>query len=398
MDNNFFSIFYLFQKHEQLKCTNAKNAFIQYKDFRINLLSGERVSKPVSTFFEILEMYKIEDEIEKPIIIHLFYEFGFCCNQLDDLVDNNKALAIFIEYESASIEKVYNYTIPDSIKFTPLSIPSKKEYSKNFKETYTNLLNGECYQLNLTVPFFFRSKDRVTPENYFKTLLNDPLKAGAYAHATYIDSMEKLYLSNSPECLFQICHNKTKNTYTIKTMPIKGTKSVHHEQDRGKAWSCLKNSKKDDAELSMISDLMRNDLTKINLNPSKVIFKKYPLNVPGLIHQFSVIEAELNENTSIGKIIKNIFPGGSITGAPKKNVMKLIKSIEDYDRGFYCGSTLLMYKRIKTASINIRSAEVDYIEDEVKYGSGGAITLLSEVEGEYSEVLDKLKSFLLLLN
>ncbi|MDH5414612.1 MAG: chorismate-binding protein, partial [Flavobacteriaceae bacterium] len=87
-----------------------------------------------------------------------------------------------------------------------------------------------------------------------------------------------------------------------------------------------------------------------------------------------------------------------ITGAPKKNVMRLIKQIEKKNRGFYCGSTVFCFKRAMTASINIRSAEIDFIQDEIKYGSGGGITLESQAEAEYDEILAKLKSFLLLLN
>ena len=165
-----------------------------------------------------------------------------------------------------------------------------------------------------------------------------------------------------------------------------------------KAWEELVHSSKNEAELFMITDLMRNDLTKLSGSISKVIAKKKALNVPGLVHQFSVVESKLKEQTNLNDIVESIFPGGSITGAPKKNVMRLIYEIEKYDRGFYCGSTILLHKGKCTASINIRSAEVDFIQDEIKYGAGGGVTLLSQAREEYDEALAKLKSFLLLLS
>ncbi len=158
----------------------------------------------------------------------------------------------------------------------------------------------------------------------------------------------------------------------------------------------LEKDEKNQAELYMITDLMRNDLTRLTMNPANVVHDKYPLHVPGLIHQFSVVESSLSAKENLANIVKNLFPGGSITGAPKKNTMELIEKIEKFKRGFYCGSTILCYKNRKTASINIRSAEIDYTQNEVTYGAGGGITLQSQALEEFEETLNKLKSFLLL--
>ena len=91
-----------------------------------------------------------------------------------------------------------------------------------------------------------------------------------------------------------------------------------------------------------------------------------------------------------------LFPGGSITGAPKKRVMELINEIEGFERGLYCGSTILLYKGLRSGSINIRSTQIDFMQNEIKYGAGGGVTLLSKASDEYKEALGKLKSFLLL--
>ncbi len=395
VENDFFSSFYLNKKHKQLICSDPKIAFIQYKDFQIDLLSGERKKNNLELFKEQIQKIQISQKFEKPIVLHLFYEFGFSCVELDELIDKNKPLAIYIEYGEATEEPIYRVEYKEKFTFEPLSLPSFDEYNQKFQKTYKSLIDGECYQLNLTMPFFLRSKNKISANEYINKLWSEPLNVGAYAHATYIDSLGKLFISNSPECLFQI---ESADDLRIKSMPIKGTIAVNNYSEREEAWSKLTESKKDEAELYMITDLMRNDLTKLSGEVSDVTHKKKALNVPGLIHQFSVVETKLNPETNVLDILTNLFPGGSITGAPKKNVMKLISEIERYDRGFYCGSTILLYQNSRTASINIRSAEVDFIQDEIKYGAGGGVTLLSQAREEYDEALAKLKSFLLLLN
>jgi anthranilate/para-aminobenzoate synthase component I len=396
MDDQIYSTFYLYKKHKQLVCTDASKAFIQYKNFRIDLISGKRSSESVSDFMDQLAEFKVGQYYEKPHVLHLFYEFGFMCVELFELIEENKPLAIYIEYESVSLDGVYDFELDDDLEFDILSMPNFEEYEEKFKETYKHLHLGDCYQLNLTTPFYFRCNEELTAKEYIDILWRDALKVGAYAHGTYVDSLGKLFLSNSPECLFQI--DKKFSEPIIRTMPIKGTVKIDSEGKRDEAWKTLTKSKKDQAELFMITDLMRNDLTKINFSPAKVVKKKSPLHVPGLVHQFSVIESKLSNDNTLADILYALFPGGSITGAPKKNVMKLIKDIEKNVRGFYCGSTVLMYKNNLTASINIRSAEVDFLQKELKYGSGGGITLKSESQSEYDEILAKLKSFLLLLN
>jgi anthranilate/para-aminobenzoate synthase component I len=91
--------------------------------------------------------------------------------------------------------------------------------------------------------------------------------------------------------------------------------------------------------------------------------------------------------------MQSLFPGGSITGAPKKKVMSLISSFERYQRGAYCGSTLLCINKRKSASINIRTALIDFEHKVWRYGAGGGITLLSKAHEEFQEMELKVSSF-----
>ena len=355
--DSFFSSFYLYKEHKKLTLTHPKHSYIQYRDFRVDLISGKKENFGIDFFFKDLQQIKIDDKLHSPIVIHLFYEMGYYCNNQLELIPESSPLGIYIEYENALKEDIFKYEQNDDFQIESLSVVDKKKYSRNFYKIQELLKAGECYQINYTLPFYLRSNQSINPKKYIDLIMGDAIKVGAYSHATYIDSLGKLFLSNSPECLFQI--KKRNNTSYIQTMPIKGTKKVECDLQREQGWHELINSAKDQAELFMITDLMRNDLTKLTKNKSTVLNKKLPLNVPGLIHQFSLIESEIKGQTDLKSIIQCLFPGGSITGAPKKRAMQIISELEDNPRGFYCGSTVLCYEDICLASLNIWSAEVD---------------------------------------
>lgn len=385
-----FSSFYLYKEHKVLSCYKPQKIYIQYKKYRLNLLNGLRESLSADVFIKELDEIKSEQEFNHPVVIHLFYEFGFLCNGLADKVDDKTPLALYIHYSDYQKSDIYEYESEEAFEFDGVTIPNFEDYHHKFEKVYGHLVDGDCYQVNLTIPIVLRMKDLVRPKDILQSIWKRPLNVGAYAHGTYCHALDKFYLSNSPECLFQLSHEKGR--YKVVSLPIKGTMPVE-EGKRDEAWQNLIESKKDQAELYMIADLIRNDLTKIHLTPAKVKHKKCPLNVPGLIHQFSVIEADVDAQTSLKDIIVNVFPGGSITGAPKKRVMSIINDVENFDRHFYCGSTLLLFKNKKMGSINIRSATINYSENEIIYGAGGGVTLLSQARSEYGEILNKLKSF-----
>ncbi|MEX0797982.1 MAG: chorismate-binding protein, partial [Bacteriovoracaceae bacterium] len=223
-----------------------------------------------------------------------------------------------------------------------------------------------------------------------------PLSLGAYALCSFISELNQLFLSNSPECLFQV-RNQEGGSSSIYSMPIKGTIKINEESERKKAWSILKNSLKDQAELYMITDLVRNDLTRVQMSPAQTRSKKLPLHVPGIVHQYSIVESAINGPLNLRDALKGLFPGGSVTGAPKKRVLKILRDLEEHERGFYCGSTVILHRNLKAASINIRSCEIDFSSREMKYCAGGAITLNSEVQSEFDETYAKMESFLQLL-
>ena len=178
----------------------------------------------------------------------------------------------------------------------------------------------------------------------------------------------------------------------IWSMPIKGTVQVK-ENNWKEAWEWLKKCPKNSAELLMITDLLANDLSSLEQPHAKIITPKAPLKVPGLLHQYSLVSANCSYNVSLGKIIKGLFPGGSVTGAPKKRSMEIISKLEKRNRIHYCGSTILIHDQILAASINIRSAIINPLSHQLLYQAGGGITLKSQLNSEYHEMIFKVKSF-----
>lgn len=395
--NDIFSMFYLPRRKRFVRCFDPSSAFLQYKSFRINLLNGRREESDARAFLRSLEEENLSEERELPKVLHLFYEFGYLAQGQAHLLKENIPLAITIEYtksEPARIRPGKRKPLTVSV----LQYPEFKEYKKKFSEGMERLLAGDCYQFNLTCPFFFELDSELTPAELINKAWSEPSNIGAYAHCTYLGTLNKLFLSNSPECLFQ--YKESHLGPSIYSMPIKGTSKVEGDDSpeaRAKAWKSLGSSAKDQAELYMITDLVRNDLTRTQMNTAKVRAKKLQLNVPGIVHQYSLVEAPVSAPLNLRQAVEALFPGGSITGAPKKKVMDILSRLEGYERGFYCGSTVILHKDLKAASINIRSCEVDCSSSEMKYCSGGGITLNSDPREEFEEVFAKMESFLHIL-
>jgi len=300
---------------------------------------------------------------------------------------DDQILAIDILY--SEIKWIDEFKLSDVLVHAESEDLNKEQYSQAFDQAQNYLKKGDCYQINLTRRLKFKFKSNY--EKIISSLFSNKESLGAFAHSSFIPNLDLLLLSNSPECLFELKENK------IIAMPIKGTVSLKGKslEDAKKE---LSTSQKNRAELDMITDLLRNDLSRIEKPRSKVLKRYSFLEVPGLLHQYSMIEQGLSDEVSWFKIIKSLFPGGSITGAPKSRVIKIIESIEKSSRGFYTGSTLFDFRNIKAASINIRSSEWNLQKQTGLYGSGGGITLQSKNEEEFQEVLIKEESFFKLLS
>lgn len=374
-------------KDSLLKFSDAVSARAYYKNHYIDLLTGDSHAFEIEGWIETLN-FPVHDHKIKNRFIHLFYELGFLFEDMMDDINSTELLGIDIEYS-----KKENITLPKKPKKIILSLldaPHYVDYEKKFQEGYRELQAGNCYQFNLTGEYNYSFDRYLGPEDFIAALWGQGKKRGAYGSATYVDFLDQLFLSNSPECLFQY------NEGSLVTRPIKGTlkRKSDDPQEINSLWKELSRDKKSQGELYMITDLLRNDLSRIDLPRSTVVKKKAPLLVPGLIHQYSEIEVKLRAHVTLKNILEKIFPGGSITGAPKKRVMQILHNIEKRPRGFYCGSTLVFSKNQIEASINIRSSVVDFDNLTLNYQAGGGITLLSQPQLEFEEMTYKHDSYI----
>jgi len=253
-------------------------------------------------------------------------------------------------------------------KITLTSFPiTFEEYKKKFEIVYNHLLDGDSYLLNLTFPTNIKI-DSTLEDIFYNSRASYKLK--------FYDS----FVFFSPERFILIKDGK------IYTHPMKGTRVIDDDNSETE----LMKDEKEIAEHLTIVDLMRNDLNMIAKNVKVNIFR-YTSYIKTckktIIQTSSEIEGDLKGGSVAEKILR-ILPAGSISGAPKKKTLEIIDKAEVDKRGFYTGIAGFFDGKILDTSVIIR-----YIEkngEQFIYRSGGGITVYSEVEKEYKEMIDKI--------
>ncbi|QOY51569.1 aminodeoxychorismate synthase component I [Candidatus Sulfurimonas baltica] len=272
-----------------------------------------------------------------------------------------------IEY---SIDENYNIKqYNNKIKKYPLEFV---EYKKKFDYVQERIKSGDTYLLNLTAP---------TPIKTELSLKEIFQNANAHYKLRYEDKENK-FVCFSPEKFIQI-----KDDY-IHTYPMKGTidASVINAEQK------ILDNKKEMAEHVMVVDLLRNDLS-IVANDVHVKRFRYVNKIEAgdkkLLHVSSHISGSIGENwhERIGDILKSLLPAGSISGAPKKSTLEIIKEVENYERGYFSGVFGVYDGESLDSGVMIRF--IEKINEGYIYKSGGGITLDSDVKSEYKELLDK---------
>ncbi len=196
-------------------------------------------------------------------------------------------------------------------------------------------------------------------------------------------------LSSSPERFVEIRDQK------IQTRPIKGTRprgKTEEEDLRNKV--ALMTSEKDKSELLMIVDLERNDLSKVCVPGSVKVTELFEIEAYATVfHLVSTITGELSSGKTSVDCIKAMFPGGSITGAPKYRAMEIIDTLEKNKRNIYTGS--IGYLGFDGgADFNIIIRTILLKDQKAHFGVGGGITWESDSMEEYIETLDKARALL----
>ena len=254
----------------------------------------------------------------------------------------------------------------------------RQAYLDAVQRVRSYIASGDVYQVNLSQRAKCRFEGRATQ-------LYRALRAGNPApYSALIGSGAFTVLSTSPEQFLR------KRGRQIETRPIKGTRprGADAEEDTRNA-QALRCSEKDRAELLMIVDLARNDLGRVAEFGSVHVEQLYHLeHYARVIHQTAQVKAILAEGKDVFDCIRALFPGGSITGAPKVRAMEVIEELEPTRRGVYTGSVgYIGFDGNAELNIAIRSLHLK--GGTLDYQVGGGIVWDSEPESEYQETLDK---------
>jgi para-aminobenzoate synthetase component 1 len=185
----------------------------------------------------------------------------------------------------------------------------------------------------------------------------------------------------------------------ISTKPIKGTRPrVNKTSVDVRNFNELIDSEKEQAELNMIIDLERNDLARIcESGTRKVIQPRTIETYPTVFHAVATVAGRLRPEISFCDILKAVFPGGSITGAPKVRSMEIIDELEPTQRGVYTGSIVFIGVD-GNACLNIAIRTIIITNQTAYVQTGGGIVADSEPEAEWNETITKARALLAGIN
>ena len=261
----------------------------------------------------------------------------------------------------------------------------KDQYIETVKKLKQHIQVGDIYEINFCQEFYCETS--IDPlKTYYKLREISPAPFSCY----YKNNGHYL-LSASPERFLK------KNNTKIISQPIKGTKRRgENEEDDYALKTELLNDPKEKAENVMIVDLVRNDLSKTAKKGSVKVEELFGIYSFKQVHQMiSTIVSEIDENTDIIEVIKNAFPMGSMTGAPKVRSMQLIEQYEKTKRGLYSGAVGFITPD-KNFDFNVVIRSILYNESKkyVSFTVGGAITSLAIPEQEYEECMVKAEAMI----
>jgi para-aminobenzoate synthetase len=261
---------------------------------------------------------------------------------------------------------------------------NQKQYITAIEHCKQYLYAGESYEICLTNRL--RTVIDEEPLNVYRRLR----KCNPAPYAAYMRDSDFSILCSSPERFLKI----DKERY-VESKPIKGTRkrSIDDAEDKQLAHQ-LQHNEKEQAENAMIVDLVRNDLGKVCELGSVHVKKLMAIETYQTVHQMvSTIQGKLKENVTALDCVKACFPGGSMTGAPKKRTIEILDTLEQHARGVYSGSLgFLSANGTIDLAIVIRTMIIE--KGSVSLGVGGAILYESDPQQEYEEILLKSKALI----
>lgn len=314
------------------------------------------------------------------------YEGTFCFGLYDELLVFDHAQERWFGSEALADDiRAWTPQPIQPLDFSPLI--NQEKYCGMVRRAHEYIAAGDIYQVNLAQPF--RARWDGDAFRFFEALRHySPAPFSAF-----LDLGGKQIASSSPECFLKMSGRH------ILTRPIKGTRPRHRDQarDEHSAYELL-TSAKEISELVMITDLERNDLGQIcefgSVHASELLKLE---RFEQVFHLVSTVEGRLRQEVSHLDALLACFPGGSITGAPKKRAREIIAELERRPRSVYTGAIGYFgnggWNGESQFSIAIRTAWKS--GNVVEFQTGAGIVADSTPEAEYQETLDKAAGILL---
>ncbi|MFK7731215.1 MAG: aminodeoxychorismate synthase component I [Pseudomonadales bacterium] len=298
------------------------------------------------------------------------------------LLDDLQSEKILCEILATKYEERQRFQLADDAQ--PNLDWSQYQTALNCVNEY--ILDGDCYQIN-----FSKRYDAAftgDPKQLY-TRLRGATKA---PFSAYFSGSAGDTLSLSPERFVRLTGRE------LMTQPIKGTSARDSDPQTDLANAeQLRNSSKDKAENLMIVDLLRNDFGRVCVPGSIKVPELFELQSFAMVHHLvSTITGELDENKDALDLLAAVFPGGSITGAPKHRAMQIIQELEPHEREIYCGSIFYLSADGNLDS-NILIRSLLCRDQQVYCWGGGGIVLDSTAESEWQEIDNKIGRLLCVL-
>ncbi|HEV2274616.1 MAG TPA: aminodeoxychorismate synthase component I [Acidobacteriaceae bacterium] len=254
----------------------------------------------------------------------------------------------------------------------------EQRYQAKIARIQEYIRDGDTYQVNFTDKV--RLSAQLPADAVFRALLQQQ----PVAYSAFLNVEDHSILSLSPELFFRTEQSR------IVTRPMKGTmpRGLDESED-AQAIARLKSDEKNRSEHVMIVDLLRNDLGRICTMGSVQVEDLFSVEkYETLLQMTSTISGDLRPGIRYYDIFKSMFPGGSITGAPKIRTMEIIREMEEMPRGIYTGAIGFLSPRGSSA-FNVAIRTVVMQGAQASMGVGGGIVADSDPSSEYRECLLK---------
>ncbi len=255
---------------------------------------------------------------------------------------------------------------------------SQAEYGAAFSRVKDYISAGDCYQINLTFPMVTRLLEGSALGLYGALKARQAVGYGAFCD---FGSGVPVLVSRSPELFL-----RTDAAGRIESRPMKGTALRDPDPVRdAEVAEGLRLSEKNRAENLMIVDLLRNDISKIAKIGSVRVPSLFAVESYATVHQMiSRVVGEMVQAPSMAGLMPALFPCGSITGAPKIRAMEIIREVEPFARGAYCGAIGWMAPDGASCfSVAIRTLSLT--GDRIVLNVGGGVVQDSTAAGEWEE-------------